>query len=255
VAVVAVLILGLIGLGARAVTGVLVEQARQGATAGVPALSATSAPPSPTARAEPTPPKGTARRPAQNQARATGANRKVPNSGPGTFVLARVSGDPAGRTGTVVNFDVRREKGVPVDISAAARTIQSVLNDRRSWRASDKWRFQLVSNSASADLHVYIATPATTDRMCAPLLTRGEVSCQTDNRVVLNAKRWVSGAESYGTDLTNYRRYLVNHEFGHALGYQHVACEGKGRLAGIMMQQTKGLDGCRRNPWPFPQSD
>jgi ssRNA-specific RNase YbeY (16S rRNA maturation enzyme) len=255
VAVVAVLVLGLIGLGARAVTGVLVEQARQGATAGVPALSATSTPPSPTAKAEPSPPKGTARRQAQNQAQATGATRKVPNSGPGTYVLARVSGDPAGRTGTVVNFDVRREKGVPVDVSAAARTIQSVLNDRRSWRASDKWRFQLVSNSASADLHVYITTPATTDRMCAPLLTRGEVSCQTDNRVVLNAKRWVSGAESYGTDLTDYRRYLVNHEFGHALGYQHVPCEGKGRLAGIMMQQTKGLDGCRRNPWPFPQSD
>ncbi len=51
------------------------------------------------------------------------------------------------------------------------------------------------------------------------------MSCQTDDRVVLNAKRWVSGAETYGTDLTNYRRYLVNHEFGHALGYQHVPCE------------------------------
>src|SRR5215218_10352252 len=197
VAVVAVLILGLIGLGARAVTGVLVEQARQGSTAGVPALPATSAPPSPMATAEPSPSKGTARRQAQNQAQAAGATPKVPKSGPGTYVLARLSGDPAGRTGTVVNFDVRREKGVPVDVSAAARTIQSVLNDRRSWRASDRWRFQLVSNSASADLHVYITTPATTDRLCAPLITRGEVSCQTDNRVVLNAKRWVSGAESY----------------------------------------------------------
>lgn len=249
------LILGLIGLGARAATVVLVEQARLGVPAVVPALSATSASPTPTAKAESAPPKEAARPQPRKQAQATGVTHKVPNSGPGTYVLARVNGDPAGRTGTVVNFDVRREKGVPVDINAAARTIQSVLNDRRSWRASGKWRFQLVSNSASADLHVYISTPATTDRMCAPLLTRGEVSCQTDNRVVLNAKRWVSGAETYGTDLTSYRRYLVNHEVGHALGYQHVVCEGNGRLAGIMMQQTKGLDGCRRNPWPFPQSD
>jgi Protein of unknown function (DUF3152) len=250
-----VLILGLIGLGARAGTGVMAEQARLGAPAGVPSPSATSASPSPTVKAESPRPRETAPQQVQNQARATRTTHKVPNSGPGTYVLARANGDPAGRTGTVVNFDVRRENGVPVDINAAARTIQSVLNDRRSWRASGKWRFQLVGNSASADLHVYITTPTTTDRMCAPLLTRGEVSCQTDDRVVLNAKRWVSGAETYRTDLTNYRRYLVNHEFGHALGYQHVACEGNGRLARIMVQQTKGLDGCRPNPWPFPQSD
>ena len=64
----------------------------------------------------------------------------------------------------------------------------------------------------------YIVTPKTTGRLCAPYLTRGEVSCQNGNRVVLNAKRWLLGADSYGSDLTNYRRYLANHEFGHALG-------------------------------------
>jgi hypothetical protein len=84
----------------------------------------------------------------------------------------------------------------------------------------------------------------TTDRLCAPYLTRGEVSCQNGNRVVLNAKRWLLGADSYGSDLTNYRRYLVNHEFGHALGNHHVDCPGRGRLAPVMMQQTKGLGDC-----------
>ena len=43
---------------------------------------------------------------------------------------------------------------------------------------------------------MYITTPATTDRLCAPLLTQGEVSCQNGNRVVLNARRWVPGAET-----------------------------------------------------------
>ena len=78
----------------------------------------------------------------------------MPDSGPGTYVRASVHGDPAGHAGTVVNFDVQREKGVPVDVNAAARTIQSVLNDRRSWRVSGKWRFQRVSSSASADVHI-----------------------------------------------------------------------------------------------------
>jgi len=166
-------------------------------------------------------------------------------------VSAKITGSPAG-SGTVVNFDVRRERNLPVNVNGAARTIQSVLNDKRSWRGGGEWEFQLVRSTRRADVHVYIATPATTDRLCAPLLTRGELSCQNGNRIVLNAKRWVFGADSYRGDLANYRRYLVNHEFGHALGYQHTECVGNGKIAGIMMQQTKGLDGCRANPWPYP---
>ena len=252
--------LGLVGIGARAATGVLVEEARLGVPAAVPASSATSdspaptsASPLPTAKAASPSPTATSSQ-AQQQAEAAVAKREVPEAGSGSYVRASVHGDPAGQAGTVVNFDVRREKGVPVDINAAARMIQAVLNDPRSWRKSGKWRFQLVSSSASADLHIYITTPTTTDRLCAPLLTQGEVSCQNGNRVVLNARRWVSGAETYGTDVTNYRRYLVNHEVGHSLGYQHTTCAGEGRLAGIMVQQTKGLGGCRPNPWPFPQA-
>ena len=59
-----------------------------------------------------------------------------------------------------------------------------------SWCRSDE----------TATLHAYIVTPKTTDRLCAPYLTRGEVSCQNGNRVVLNAKRWLLGA--IRTDLT-----------------------------------------------------
>jgi len=125
-----------------------------------------------------------------------------------------------------------------------------VLNDKRSWRGSGRWRFQLVSSADEATLHAYLVTPGTTDQLCAPLLTRGEVSCHNGNRVVLNAKRWVFGADAYGSDVTGYRRYLVNHEFGHALGKGHVQCPGRGRPAPVMMQQTKGLGGCKKNSWP-----
>jgi len=72
---------------------------------------------------------------------------------------------------------------------------------------------------------------------------------------LLNAKRWVFGAETYGSDVTNYRRYLVNHEFGHTLGYPHTECAGKGKTADIMIQQTKGLGGCKANPWPHPKGE
>ena len=163
--------------------------------------------------------------------------------------------DPASDRGRLIRFDVQVEKNLAIDSDAAARLIAKVLNDRRSWRGTGRWRFQLVSSASEATLHAYIVTPGTTDRLCAPLLTRGEVSCQNGNRVVLNAKRWMLGADSYGSDVAGYRRYLVNHEFGHSLGYQHVGCPSRGKRAPVMMQQTKGLGGCRKNPWPLSGSD
>ena len=246
-------LLGLVGTGARAATGVFAEGARLGVPFVAPASSPPTAAPPATAETMSAPPTVAAGERPDKQVEPTVVRVKVPDSGPGTYASANLEGHPAGQGGTVVNFDVRREKGVPVDVNAAAKTVQSVLNDPRSWRAGGKWRFKLVDSSARADLHIYITTPKTTDRLCAPLLTRGEVSCQNGNLVVLNAKRWVMGAETYGKDVTNYRRYLVNHEVGHSLGYQHTNCEGNGKRAGVMMQQTKGLEGCRANPWPYPQ--
>ena len=43
---------------------------------------------------------------------------------------------------------------------------------------------------------------------------------------------------------------VVNHETGHWLGRGHAGCPRPGALAPVMMQQSKGLDGCRLNPWP-----
>jgi Protein of unknown function (DUF3152) len=174
----------------------------------------------------------------------------VPATGPGAYRPAQMDVRPPSSSGRLIRYDVKVEDNLDIDPDEAARIIAGVLNDKRSWRGSGRVRFELVSgDSERAELHAYIVTPGTTDRLCAPLATRGEVSCQNGNRVVLNAKRWQLGAESYGRDLTNYRRYLVNHEFGHYIGYGHVECPGRGKLAPIMLQQTKGLDGCRKNPW------
>jgi Protein of unknown function (DUF3152) len=179
----------------------------------------------------------------------------LPQSGPGTYQAARKSVPSRSSHGALIRYDVRVEDGLSIDPDKAALLIQGVLDDPRSWRGTRRWRFELVPVGQSATLHAYIVTPNTTDRLCAPYLTRGEVSCRNGDRVVLNAKRWLFGVDSYGSDLTNYRRYLVNHEFGHALGKHHLDCPGPGRLAPVMMQQTKGLGACRKNPWPLAGHD
>jgi hypothetical protein len=223
---------------------------------GIPATSPTSiAPvaPAPSMSIEPTTATQPSVRPAKLQAkrRTKSVDKvKVPQSGPGTYQAARKSVRSRSSYGALIRYDVRVEDGLSIDPDKAALLIQGVLDDPRSWRGTRRWRFELVPVGQSATLHAYIVTPKTTDRLCAPYLTRGEVSCQNGDRVVLNAKRWVFGVDSYGSDLTNYRRYLVNHEFGHALGKHHLGCPGPGRLAPVMMQQTKGHGACRKNPWP-----
>ena len=174
----------------------------------------------------------------------------VADRGPGTYRRAKVSVGTTADEGRLYRYDVRVEKGLDLDPDEVARALQKTLDDPRSWRSTGRARFSLVAAGEGADLHAYLVTPGTTDRLCAPLLTRGEVSCRAGDKVVLNAKRWVFGSEAFGPDVASYRQYLTNHEFGHALGRSHVGCPRPGRPAPVMLQQTKGLQGCTANPWP-----
>jgi hypothetical protein len=247
----AIIAFGLLGLALRAVPTLLASDVI--AFAAAPGAGAPASSPTPYSGTPATSPPAS---PQATQPRATTSHTPtakkvvVPATGPGTYDAAGERARPASEAGRLIRYDVQVEKNLDISPDEAARVIAGVLNDQRSWRGTGRWRFELVSgDSDRAELHAYIVTPGTTDRLCAPLQTLGEVSCQNNNKVVLNAKRWMLGAKSYGTDLTNYRRYLVNHEFGHYIGYGHVGCPKRGRPAPVMMQQTKGLGGCRKNPW------
>ena len=79
-------------------------------------------------------------------------------------------------------------------------------------------------------------------------------SCRAGRFVVINQTRWKFASPSWngaGKSLRDYRHLVVNHETGHWLGHGHLGCPGPGRLAPVMMQQSKGLFGCRHNPWPL----
>lgn len=177
---------------------------------------------------------------------------RIPGSGPQHYRRSHSGAKPESKHGRLVTYQVAVERDLPYRADEVAGFIHRVLNDRRSWGGHGHWRLQRVPPGHRADLHVYLVTPKTTDALCAPLDTEGRVSCFNQKRVVLNAKRWARGSKSYGSHVVSYRRNLVNHEFGHALGHDHKKCPGEGKKAPIMMQQTKGLHGCRPNPWPYP---
>lgn len=191
------------------------------------------------------------------------ADARVVQRGTGQFTpvaapvpAGAVAAPPGAR---VVRYTVEVEGGVVIDRAAFGQTVGAVLGDGRGWQAVDRVRFVNVSvteatakvPASPADLRIMLASPDTTDRLCAPLRTLGQVSCHAGGgKVVLNLRRWVLGAPAYGTDLAAYRTYLVNHEVGHGLGHGHVSCAGQGKPAPVMHQQTYGLGGCTAWPWP-----
>lgn len=170
---------------------------------------------------------------------------RIPEDGPGTF---RTASAPDRDTAGATTYRVEVEHGLPYTPGEVARMVEQTLSDPRSWGADPDHR--LVRVDGESDLRILLAAPTTVDELCAPLDTRGRVSCRNGENVVLNAWRWRNGTEGYEGNLVGYRRYLINHETGHALGYGHVECPGPGELAPVMLQQTLTLDGCRPNPWP-----
>jgi len=177
--------------------------------------------------------------------------RPVPDDGPGTFrVAADQDGEEDGEEATYgeLTYTVEVEDGVPFDPVATGRRVERTLEHPRSWQ--DLLGQPLRRTTDTPDFRVLVASPGTTDALCAPLQTLGQVSCRNGDLVVLNAVRWAEGIPDYEGALTQYRTYLVNHEVGHRLGQGHVKCPGEGLPAPVMQQQTYGLDGCTRNAWP-----
>lgn len=153
-------------------------------------------------------------------------------------------------SGDVVTYTVEVEDAVGYAADAFAAFVDQTLADGRSWIAEGGIGFQRVP--ADGRVRVVLATPATTDQLCLPLQTNGLYSCHQSGTVVINSDRWFGGIGGWPGPLEEYRRYAVNHEMGHAIGRGHVSCPGVGQPTPVMMQQSKGLDGCTPNGWPYP---
>jgi hypothetical protein len=176
------------------------------------------------------------------------SDHRFPSSPTGHLRVVRGrSSRPEGKQ--VVRFMVEVEGGLSIKGAEFATFVTRVLNARRGWGGGEIG-FRRVGRPP-ARFRVALTSPATTDRLCAPLDTQGIYSCHQDGRAILNYFRWKRGANSYRGDLDRYRIYLVNHEVGHALGHSaHRACPAAGARAPLMMQQTKGVAPCRANAWP-----
>jgi hypothetical protein len=154
-------------------------------------------------------------------------------------LLAFLALSPAAPAPRVIDYRIEG----PAEFRA---TVQDTLADPRGWSLGGAVRFREVRSGGR--FAVRLVPPATVASYpsCSEFY-----SCRSGENVLVNERRWRDGALSYA-DLEEYRRHVINHEVGHALGFGHSACAADGAWAAVMQQQSKGLDGCRARPWPMP---
>ncbi|SEH90305.1 Protein of unknown function [Mycolicibacterium rutilum] len=184
-------------------------------------------------------------------------------------------------TAKVFTYTVEVEDGIDTATFGGddgfARMVSETLANPKSWTHNPQFAFTRVdaSSGVEPDFRVSLTTPMTVREGCGYDIQL-EASCYNpayldgQPRVFINEARWVRGAVPFQGDVGSYRQYLINHEVGHAIGYQrHEPCGDNDQLAPVMMQQTFSTSNndaarfdpqsvqpdnktCKPNPWPYP---
>ena len=121
--------------------------------------------------------------------------------------------------------------------------VAAYLLDPDGW-ASKGYRFKYTKQNPSVIIELCHPTTITTNGCGDANLSCAELG---GHRMYLNSERWIGGSSKSKLQLKPYRQYMVTHEMGHILGYNHVKCPGQGHPAPMMMQQTLGIGNCKPN--------
>ena len=147
-----------------------------------------------------------------------------------------------------VRYHVETRGRITTSLEQFKAQAQQTFEDPRGWRGAGI-RFVPVAHGGAFTLVLAQASRVPSfSSQCSSMW-----SCRVGRFVIINQDRWKHASPAWNSAhlaLRDYRHMVVNHETGHWLGLHHASCPGPGRLAPVMQQQSKGLQGCRFNPFP-----
>jgi hypothetical protein len=139
-----------------------------------------------------------------------------------------------------------------------------VINDSRSWPKRAEWT-QSLNLSDGADWHVVLEKDSYISHWIETQYglrdtEKGLSVTFMDLKPRLTAfsfENWqrVPGPLQGLYSRNDYRHYVINHELGHVLGYDHpvrpLELTNQAMEAPIMLQHTRGIANFRKNIWPL----
>lgn len=178
---------------------------------------------------------------------------RVSREGYRTTSAASVATPPIGHrvpTRRLVTYHVETRGRITTSLAVFSAQAQETYDDPRGWPSAGV-RFRRVAQGG--DFTLVLSEARLVPRFSSAC--SAQWSCRVGRFVIINQDRWKFASPAWNAahrPIREYRHMVVNHETGHWLGHGHRSCPGPGRLAPVMMQQSKGLAGCRFNPWPLP---
>ena len=143
-------------------------------------------------------------------------------------------------------YIVRTRGHIVANVTKFAASAAETYADPRGWLRGHH-RFKRVSTGGDFTLLLAQARYLPTySSVCSTLY-----SCRVGRNVIINQSRWRHSSVHFTGSKATYRQMVVNHETGHWLGRPHAFCSGPGKLAPVMQQQSKGMQGCLPNAWPL----
>lgn len=129
------------------------------------------------------------------------------------------------------------------------------------WSKFEKYKFRVLNEKPASTttrqdgVIVVTLTPQAAMNDMFPDFKNERLSvCNMETlEIAINEQRWLREYDDDKSELQlpAYRAYVIQHEVGHAIGHgRHQSCPAPGERTPIMLQQTKGTQGC--TPYPFP---